>query len=306
MAEPVEYITVGGLQVQKPMYEFITREVLPSARISEEIFWAKYEAILNEIGPEIKANLAKRNEMQAEIDQWHLDHKGRPHDEAAYKAHLIKIGYLLPQPTEKVQVRTTNVDDEIATISGPQLVVPVDNARYALNAANARWGSLYKEELTPDIVKQELDNCVQGILGYVVRWVDQGVGCSSVPDMKDVYLMEDLATLRIKSQLLANWLHHGVITRTQIDEAFERLAIKVDEQNLKMQAEKGETGYRLLATANFDSIAYRTAQRLVLEGRKQPNGYVESILREGRLEVIRKYGRGPANDNATAPQAKAG
>jgi malate synthase len=135
-------LTIGGLTVAKVLHDFIAQEALPGTEIEPSSFWSNFEALADALTPINRALLTERDRLQDLIDRWYRQQRGHPLDAAAYQAYLREIGYLLPSSAE-FQVRTSEVDAEIAHIAGPQLVVPITNARYALNAANARWGSLY-------------------------------------------------------------------------------------------------------------------------------------------------------------------
>ena len=156
------YVKVGDIQVSKVLYDFVNSDVLPGIEVNGEKFWADFDKVIHEFAPENKALLDERVRLQHEINAWHKENKGST-DLQAYKTFLEGIGYLEPKPAD-FKVSTTNVDNEVAVQAGPQLVVPIDNARYALNAANARWGSLYDALYGTDVIGDE--DGAEGGKGY--------------------------------------------------------------------------------------------------------------------------------------------
>ena len=147
-------IQQGGLQVASVLHHLLERDIAPGTGIAAADFWQGLESVITELAPENRALLQVREDLQAKIDQWHRANSGADYDKAAYKAFLQEIGYLLPEGDD-FSITTENVDPEVATLAGPQLVVPVMNARFALNAANARWGSLYDALYGTDVIAEE-------------------------------------------------------------------------------------------------------------------------------------------------------
>jgi malate synthase len=154
-------VSVGGLQVAESLYRFVEDEALPGTGLTGADFWPGFAALLAELAPRNRELLAERDRIQAAVDDWCREHRGQPLDMTAYRAFLGSIGYLVPEG-EPFRISTANVDDEIARVAGPQLVVPVNNARYALNAANARWGSLYDALYGTDAVPQAVGGATGG------------------------------------------------------------------------------------------------------------------------------------------------
>ncbi|HQT78616.1 MAG TPA: malate synthase G, partial [Rhodopila sp.] len=153
-ASLVDYVETAGIRVAGTLHNFVNTEALPGTGVDSTAFWTGFSALVRDLAPRCKALLEKRDQLQQQIDAWHVAHRGKPADAAGYMQFLREIGYIIDQPAH-VAVNTSNVDPEIATIAGPQLVVPVTNARYALNAANARWGSLYDALYGTDAIPED-------------------------------------------------------------------------------------------------------------------------------------------------------
>ncbi len=179
----MERVGVAGLQVAKPLHDFVSEEAARGSGVTAEQFWTGFAALLKDLGPRNRALLDKRDTLQAKIDAWHLEHRAETFDPAAYEAFLREIGYLVAEP-EPFAVSTANVDPEITSVAGPQLVVPISNARYALNAANARWGSLYDALYGTDVLP-ETDGAARGrgynkvrgdaVIAYAKTFLDETV-----------------------------------------------------------------------------------------------------------------------------------
>jgi len=174
-------VATGNLRVAKVLYDFINNEALPGTEIDPDSFWAGVDKVVTDLGPRNQDLLARRVELQAQIDKWHRHRVIEPIDLETYKQFLAEIRYLLPEP-EDFAVTTANVDAEITSTAGPQLVVPILNARFALNAANARWGSLYDALYGTDVIseadgaeKGESYNKVRGdkVIAYARNFLDE-------------------------------------------------------------------------------------------------------------------------------------
>jgi malate synthase len=213
------YVNVGDLQVASQLYEFINAEALPGSQVDQDTFWAGFEKIIRDLTPRNNELLAKRDELQTKINRWHRENKDFNFDR--YKAFLEEIGYLLPEP-EDFTISTEGADDEIALKAGPQLVVPVDNARYAINAANARWGSLYDALYGTDVISDEGGadnqggyNPVRGekVIAFARNFLDETIPLQVGTHKEAVCYAIDQGSLTIT-------IRNGDITRLKNEEKF--------------------------------------------------------------------------------------
>ena len=175
----MDYIKKHNLEINSILYEFINKEVLPGTNVESDDFWNKFEKVVHELSPINKSLIQRREEIQKKIDEWHKNRKGKDLDKKEYTEFLKSISYIVGEK-EDFNIKTSNVDQEIASIAGPQLVVPVDNARYALNAANARWGSLYDALYGTDVIpgdkgKNWNEDRAKKVITYVRNFLDEAV-----------------------------------------------------------------------------------------------------------------------------------
>ncbi len=211
-------IIAAGLQINSELYQLITEDILPGTDVAAEKLWQGLADLVNDLAPRNRALLNERNTLQAEINAWHRARQGAPHDAVSYKAFLTDIGYLTPEP-EAFTVSTSNVDSEISTIAGPQLVVPVKNARYALNATNARWGSLYDALYGTDVIPGTAASTgydpARGaeVIAYVRNFLDQ-----NAPLANGSY--REITGCRIADGQLLLQLNNGQETALQQPEQF--------------------------------------------------------------------------------------
>ncbi|MFJ5762043.1 malate synthase G [Neobacillus sp. NPDC093182] len=242
------YVNVGDLQVASELYEFINSEALPESQVAQDTFWAGFEKIIKDLTPRNKELLVKRDQLQTKINRWHRENKDFHFDR--YKAFLEEIGYLLPEP-EDFSISTEGADDEIALKAGPQLVVPVDNARYAINAANARWGSLYDALYGTDVISDEGGaqnqggyNPVRGekVITFARNFLDETIPLQVGTHKESVSYTIDQGSLTIT-------LRNGDITRLKNEEKFvgyqgqpdqpSALLLKNNDNYFEIQIDRG-------------------------------------------------------------------
>lgn len=269
-------IEVGNLKIDAELFNLVKDEIAPGTGVDVDALWKGFGKIVDDLAPKNRALLEKRDAIQAKIDAWHVQHQGQPIDAVAYKSFLKEIGYLQPEG-DHFQVLTTNVDPEVATVAGPQLVVPVDNARYCLNAANARWGSLYDAFYGTDVISEDGGagktggyNPVRGekVVAQAQAFLDETVPLAngSYATVTQFSLDDD----GVKKTLVAT-----------VNE--ERTGLKSPEQFVGYVAEEGELSVVLLQNNGLHIEVHVDANHPI--GKTHPAG-IKDVVLESALTTI--------------------
>ena len=257
--------SVAGMSVAEELFDFIESQVLPGLSVTSDQFWTGLSKLTHELGPKNRALLAERETMQAKIDQWHINNRGEKHDPAKYRAFLTEIGYIVAEPDE-FEISTKNVDPEIASIPGPQLVVPIMNARYALNAANARWGSLYDAmygtNAIGDLPLSAVYNAARGkrVIAWTKDYLDRVVplaqGSHAKVDRYKIINDELAPALAYPEQYVGmNQNDKGELTEIFLQKNGLHIIIKVDA--------RGKIG--AVDTADVDDISLESAVSVIMD-----------------------------------------
>ncbi|MDN6318350.1 MAG: malate synthase G [Marinobacter sp.] len=268
-----ERVQLGGIQVAKNLYDFVTNEAIPGTGLDADKFWTEFDKIVNDLAPRNRELLAKRGEIQEKMNGWNSEHKGQKLDMAAYKAFLKEIGYLVDEPAD-FRISTANVDPEVATMAGPQLVVPIMNARFALNAANSRWGSLYDALYGTDAISEE-------------NGADKGPGYNPVRGAK---VIEFARNLLDRSAPLASGSHKDAALY-QVDDG--KLAVKLQNGNVTgLKDEAGFVGYTGAADAPTGILLVKNGMHFEIQVDashpigKDDGAHVKDVLMESALTTI--------------------
>ena len=257
--------SVAGMSVAEELFDFIESQVLPGLSVTSDQFWTGLSKLTHELGPKNRALLAERETMQAKIDQWHINNRGEKHDPVKYRAFLAEIDYIVAEPDE-FEISTKNVDPEIASIPGPQLVVPIMNARYALNAANARWGSLYDAmygtNAMGDLPLSAVYNAARGkrVIAWTKDYLDRVVplaqGSHAKVDRYKIINDELAPALAYPEQYVGmNQNDKGELTEIFLQKNGLHIIIKVDA--------RGKIG--AIDTADVDDISIESAVSVIMD-----------------------------------------
>ncbi len=267
-------IKIGGLQIVEELYEFVNNEALIGTGIEQDVFWSAMDSLVDDLAPKNRRLLEKRDDMQNQIDSWYLEHKGKDHDPKAHRSFLEDIGYLVPEGPN-FSVKTERVDEEIAHIPGPQLVVPVTIARYALNAANARWGSLYDALYGTDVIPEddgaEIGDIYNPFRGEkVIAWVRE--------------FLDDAVPLKLGSH--ANVSNYAIIDNglqaTLADGTLTKLAN--DGQLIGFQEDEGELSSLLLQNHGLHIDIHIDRTNLI--GKNDIAGIADVIIESAVTTII--------------------